>query len=107
MEGASSVQQGEEGYCLQSFLEGLFSFFFSKYRVLFDEEDCKYFLELANKQCSVLTTQTIDNCLSMSVLKLYLARILGEPEHGTSSQVSTFTFLHVYNTHCVCVTIPL
>ena len=87
--------QGKEGYCLRSFMEGLFSFFFSKHCVLFAEEDCKYFLELANKQC---TTQAIHNCLSMNMLKLYLARILEEPEYdpSSSSEVGiTFSCLYI------------
>ena len=78
MKGASSVQQGEESYCLQSFMEGLFAFFFSKHRALFDEEDCRYFMELANKQHSTF----------INMLKFYLARILGEPERDQSSQVN-------------------
>ena len=95
MESASPSPgvQGEEGYCLQSFMEGLFSFFFSKHRALFAEEDCKYFLELANKQC---TTQAVDNCLSINMFKFYLARILGELQHGpsTSSEVYIHNILH-------------
>ena len=99
MKGASSIQQGEESYCLQSFMEGLLSFFFSKHRALFDKEDCKYFLELANKQCSVSTP--VDNCISINVLKLYLARILGELEHDPSSQV--LFFAHSY--YCLACTL--
>ena len=93
MKGASSVQKGEEGYYLQSFVEGILSFFFSKHHVLLHKEDCKYFLELANKQCSASATQAVENCLSANMLKLYLARILGEPEDDRSSQVSTI-FAH-------------
>ena len=92
MKGASGDQQGEDGFCLQSFMEGLLSFFFSKHRVLLDEEDCKYFLELANKQHSTLF---VEKYLSVNLLKMYLARILvsGEPELGPSSQVN----------HCFCL----
>ena len=100
MKGASSVQLDEESYCLQSFMEGLFSFFFSKHRILFDEEDCKYFLELANEQPSTSTTQAVDNCLSINMLKLYLAKILGEPEHSTSSQVNV---LYIYISTLFCM----
>ena len=84
--------QGKEGYCLQSFIEGLFSFFFSKHRVLFAEEDCKYFLEFANN------AQAIDNCVSINVFKLYLARILEEPECGPTHQVG-ITFFNTFVLH--------
>ena len=104
MKDASSVQQGEEGCCLQSFVEGILSLFFSKHRGTFHEEDCKYYLELANKQHSTLS---IDKCLSMSMLKLYLARILGsgEPEHGPSSQVNIINCIS--STVCVTISISL
>ena len=95
MNVASNVQQGEEGYCLQSFMEGILSLFFSNHRGTFHEEDCKYYLELANKQCSVSTALAVDSCLSINMLKLHLARILGEPIHDSSSQVNIY-ILNVY-----------
>ena len=76
---------------MQSFIEGLFSFTFSKHCVSYAEEDCLYFLEVANQQynfCYQVTTQEsavavgedphLYNCTAMNVFKLYLSRILDE-----------------------------
>ena len=83
--------QGRENYCVQAFIEGLFSFTFSKHCASFDEEDCLYFLEVANQQhnfsCQATTQETVTevgeephlyNCTAMNVFKLYLSRILDE-----------------------------
>ena len=85
-----SIHGGES--CLQSFMEGVFSFFFSKHRAFFTEDDCNYFFEIANQQynfCGISTRATAptEHCTSMNIFKLYLARILGEPEHDHDSQV--------------------
>jgi hypothetical protein len=83
-----SPEQESESYCRQSFIEGLFAFFFSKHRVALAEEDCYYFLEFANRFCQVPACHVSDQCqdqssplfnsTSINVFKLYLSRILGE-----------------------------
>ena len=74
-------------------MEGLFAFFFSNYRTTFNEEDCRFFLELANQQDSFClpsahvrrvsksVADALHSCASMSIFKLYLSRILGESQH--------------------------
>ena len=81
-------------------MEGLFAFFFSKHRchILFRENDCQYFLNLANQQNSFCSDSAevamlipgdshLDECTSINVFKMYLSRILGDMECGKKSQV--------------------
>ena len=103
----SPTIQGRESYCVQSFIEGLFSFTFSKYCASFPEDDCRYFLEVANQQnsYSTLGTATVvaedphhHNFTAMNVFKLYLSRILDEAIQ--KPQVHYFTLgLSVLNLH--------
>ena len=85
-----SIQE-RESYCVQSFIEGLFSFNFSKHCASFPEEDCLRFLEIANLHynfyCQATTQGSavavgedprLCNCTATNIFKLYLSRILDE-----------------------------
>ena len=72
--------------CVRSYLDRLFAFFFSKQRIEFNTEDCRWFLEIANKHATSELTPVIAasddtnpfiNCTTFNVFKLYLSRILG------------------------------
>lgn len=99
--------------------EGLFSHFFSTHRVNHSIKDCQWFLELVNKNVhwmmetksqgtrspdyqfsderATATTSIPESsgCVPMSVYKLYLTRILGKAEVGTT-RTNTFTSLTLY-----------
>ena len=75
--------------CVRSYLDGLFAFFFSKQRTELNIEDCRWFLEIANKHAASDITPAIAasddtnpfiNCASFNVFKLYLSRILGNAD---------------------------
>lgn len=75
--------------CVRSYLDGLFAFFFSKQRTEINIEDCRWFLEIANKHAASDITPPIAasddtnpfiNCASFNVFKLYLSRILGKAD---------------------------
>ena len=75
--------------CVRSYLDGLFTFFFSKQRTELNIEDCRWFLEIANKHAASDITPAIAasddtspfiNCASFNVFKLYLSRILGNAD---------------------------
>ncbi len=96
----SPTIHGRESYCVQSFIEGLFAFTFSKHCASFPDEDCWYFLETANQQNSYRTQGTATvlvedphHCsfTTMNVFKLYLSRILGEAIEEHHDQVHCYT----------------
>ena len=72
--------------CVRSYLDGLFAFFFSKQRTEINIEDCRWFLEIANKHdtseiiAASDDTKAFINCTSFNVFKLYLSRILGNAD---------------------------
>ncbi len=101
----SPTIQGRESYCVESFIEGLFAFTFSKHCASFPEEDCRYFLEVANQQNSYCTqgkatAQAEDphHCsfTAINVFKLYLSRILGEAIAERQVQCCTLKLLYLY-----------
>ena len=82
----------------RSYLDGLFAFFFSMHRTEINIEDCRWFLEAANKHATsnihqanaaADDTNPFVNCASF---KLYLSRMLGKAdilnEQLFNSQVS-------------------
>ena len=81
----------------RSYLDGLFAFFFSMHRTEINIEDCRWFLETANKHATFNTNQAnaaaddtnpFVNCASF---KLYLSRMLGKADilkEQLNSQVS-------------------
>lgn len=83
--------------------EGLFSHFFSTHRISYSSQDCEWFLELANKnvqwimntKAQTFASPDSSGCVSISVYKLYLTRILGKAEVGTAG-INTSKSLTLY-----------
>ena len=77
---------------VNSFMKGLFAFFFSKHRTSFNEGDCRWFMEQANKEIEFLppshpgwkqpgSDDPFHVCSSMNTLKFYLLKILDQSEN--------------------------
>ncbi len=88
----------------RSFLEGLFNFFFSMYHTSYKDEDCQWFLDLANKQESYISRERdyslvapdeprqtqispLHACGTVGMLKLYLSRILRQDDSERGNNV--------------------
>lgn len=95
-----TANTAKESQCVRSYLDGLFAFFFSVQRTEINNDDCKWFLEVANLHARFAVTQAVaaDECTSphvnwpsLNAFKLYLSRILGNAdtskEHLFNSQV--------------------
>ncbi len=96
---------------VRSLVEGLFAYFFSKHRMIFEKEDCRGFLALANEQtgftatteCSHSWDSYLCSCTSFNVFKFYLFAMLGKSEEGTPLGLHTpevrkhYPSLLVYN----------
>ena len=79
----------KESQCVRSYLDGLFAFFFSVQRTEVNNDDCKFFLEVANIHATFSATQAVTaddgksphvNWPSLNAFKLYLSRILGNAD---------------------------
>ena len=79
----------KESQCVRSYLDGLFAFVFSVQRTEVNNDDCTFFLEVANIHATVSATQAVAaddgkrphvNWPSLNAFKLYLFRILGNAD---------------------------
>ena len=104
----------------QRILEGLVSHFFSTHLLVYNAKDIQSFLELANKniQWNVEQAQTVDNktfcvdeydhegCISMSVFKYYLTKILDKADISSvgTTAMTTLTLYKPWVCKLFCLT---